>query len=374
MENPFHFGSPAGGESFVDRDEELAGIVDRMLSGRHVILLSPRRYGKTSLLLEAVGRCKARRGRGGYASLLMCSSQRDVAETLLGAVLNGPLSWLSAQRQKLTQLLTQFRPNLRLELEPTGALAVRLGAGMADRDWRDAIATALRLLGQAGEGKRSVCLVLDEFQRVAEIDEALPAFFKTMADELRDVSLVFAGSKMHVMQRIATGPGAPLLGMGETFSLGLIPEDIMVPFLTRRARSAGKHMPLPVGRLIYEAVDGIPNDVQRLAYDVFAQGGDRLDADEVEAAIKRLVSHRAVDYEESFVRLAPGQQRLLKALARQPRSSLYSRAFMDEIELANSTSVRRALDALEDLEQVAFRSGKWTVADAFYRRWLAGGR
>jgi len=369
--NPFHFGSPAGGDNFVDRQQELEGIADRMLNGQNIILLSPRRYGKTSLLLECIERVKARRGRSGYASLLMCTSRRDVAETLLTAVLNGPLSWLTSRTQKLAQVLGRVRPAVSVGLDQGGDWRVDFGGSSTDRDWRDTISTVLRLLGDASEGKQPVSLVLDEFQTVAEIDDSLPALFKVMADELRDVSLVFSGSKMHVMERIATGPGAPLLGMGEVYSLGPIPEDVMANFLSRRARAAGKHLPLAVARRVYELAGGVPNDVQRLAYEAFSWGGERLDEAVVDEAMQRVISHKIVDYEETVTRLAPGQQRLLKALAKEPRSSLYSREFLNEVELANSASVRKALAVLTDLELVARRGKDWVVADAFLRGWLA---
>lgn len=371
--NPFHYGSPAAGVAFADREEELADIVDRMLNGQNVILLSPRRYGKTSLLLEAIDQVKKRRGRSGYASLLRCSNQREVAEALLNAVLNGPLSWLSSQSHKLAQVLGRVRLRPTMELDPSGSVRASLAPSSANVDWQDVISTTLRLLSEAEGGKRPVSLVLDEFQRVAEIDEALPAIFKVMADELRDVSLVFAGSKMHVMGRLAVGPAAPLLGIGERITMGPVPEDKMAPFLRRRARQAGKAMSDEVARLIFDTVDGIPNDVQRLAYEAFFVAEQEIDAATVRTAAARIVSHRALDYEESFNRLSPAQQRLLKALAREPTAAIYARRFLDVVDVANASTVRKALDVLTDLELVAKRGPTWVVSDAFFRSWLASG-
>jgi len=368
--NPFHYGSPASGEYFADREDELLDVVDRMLNGQNVILLSPRRYGKTSLLVEAMTQVRARHGRTGYASMLRCTSPRDVAETLLSAVLSGPLSWLSSQNNRLTQLLGRVRLTPSIELDASGALRASLNPSSGALDWRHALGSALRLLVDAGEGKRPVSLVLDEFQRVAEIDASLPVVFKTMADELQRVSVVFAGSKLHVMERLAVGPGAPLLGMGERISLGPVPEAEMVAFLRGRADAAGKTMAEPVARSLYHAVDGIPNDVQRLAYEAFLLAGQHIDAATVELAIGRVVGHRAIDHEESFSRLAPVQQRVLLALARMPRAHIYGRQFLDDVQVANANAVTKALGVLEDLELVTRHGAEWVVADAFFRIWL----
>jgi hypothetical protein len=368
--NPFHYGSPAEGDTFADREEELRSIVDRMLNGQNVILLSPRRYGKTSLLLEAIKRVRRRRGRSGYASLLLCTTSREIAETLLSAVLNGPLSWMAKQRHQLGELLGHLRLRPLLELDQLGNIGVSLSPGRAEEDWRQVIATVLGLLSEAEHGNHPVSLVLDEFQQVAEIDPSLAGIFKVMADQLRHVSLIFSGSRMHVMQQLAVGPAAPLMGMGERITLGLIPEEQMTGFLSKRARAGGKLLAAEDAHLIFELVDGIPNDVQLLSYDAFLGAADVVDRPTIETAMARIISHRAVDYAESYSRLAAVQQRVLKALAREPRAAVYTRSFVNEVDVANANSVRRALDALENVELVTRRGQDWTVADAFFRGWL----
>jgi len=175
---------------------------------------------------------------------------------------------------------------------------------------------------------------------------------------------------MHVMRRIAIGPSAPLMGMGERFTLGLVPQEAMVGFLVRRARSAGKQLSVQVARHAFHLVDGIPNDVQRLAYEAFFLAPGAIDEATIDAAMSSIVGHWAADYEETVTRLAPAQQRVLRALAREPRSAINARSFVDEVDVANANSVRRALTALEDEELVARHGTTWVVADAFFRSWL----
>src|SRR5438552_13411290 len=51
--NPFHYGTAVEGARFTGRERELAALVSRMEDGINVVLMSPRRYGKSSLLLKA---------------------------------------------------------------------------------------------------------------------------------------------------------------------------------------------------------------------------------------------------------------------------------------------------------------------------------
>ena len=263
--NPFHYGSPVAGDSFADRAIELDSLVRRMLDGQNVIVLSPRRYGKTSLLQRAIDQVRRRGGRSGYASLIKASNRREIAEVLLEAVLSGPAGWLTRRRSELAQLLSGLRVQPSITVHPGGAMQVTFSPTPAEVSWEGVLADTLRILSSVAKQRRT-SLVIDEFQRVPEIDAGLPGVFKAIADELRDVSLVFAGSKLHVMRELSSGPGAPLLGMGERISLDVIPVADMVAFLCRRAQAGGKTMTPDIATRIYQRVDGVPNDVQKLAY------------------------------------------------------------------------------------------------------------
>jgi hypothetical protein len=367
--DPYHYGSPAGADHFCDREDALVDIESRMLSGANVVLLSPRRYGKSSLLLRAIDRVRRRGGASGYVSLIRCSNRREIAEAVASGILNGPLSALTRRRENLKELLRDLRVAPVLGVDATGAFSLSFASASTPTDWDSVLTDSLRLLARRSQ-QRPTSLVLDEFQRVLEIDAAMGGVFKAIADELSSTSLVFAGSKLRLMERLASGPGAPLLGMGERFVLDVVPEDSMSRYLVHRATAGGKRMSANAAALIYAAVDGIPNDVQRLAFEAFLVAGDEIDEETVAIAMQRIVSHQSTDYAELYERLAPTQQRVLRALACEPTGAVYASVFLREADVTNPNSVRAALDVLEGRELVRRRDGVWTVSNAFFRAWL----
>jgi uncharacterized protein len=371
--NPFSYGSPVRAQHFTDRREELADIVARMLGAQNVILLSPRRYGKTSLLFKAMDEVRRRKGRTGYVTLARCTDRREVAEAFLTGVVNGPLSWLSRRRRDLLDRLSRMRFRPEVVVGADGSLSVSVAAGAREPNWSEVMADALRLLSGAGEGGHPVSLVVDEFQVAAEIPPGLGGEFKAIADELSDVSLVFSGSREHVMRELAIGPGAPLLGMGEPMTLGIVPEGDMVDFLCRRSRAGGKVMTPEVARALFRAVDGLPNDVQRLAWISYGIAQDVIDEPVVALALQKAVRHQSSDFAERFQRLSPSQQRVLRELAQGPVSAVYAKAFLDAVKVANANAVRTALAALAGEELVVRRDGAWQVASPFLRTWLVDG-
>jgi hypothetical protein len=369
VREPYHYGSPAGVEHFCDREAVLDSLVARMLTRNNVILLSPRRYGKTSILLRAIDQVRAGRGATGYVSLIRCSSRREVAEAVAAGILNGPLSWFARRREGLKELLRDLRISPTLSVDPSGGIAISFTGAAAATDWNEVMGDALRLLVRRGD-RHPASLVLDEFQRAVEIDPGLGGVFKAMADELRTTSLVFAGSKLHLMRRLATGPGAPLLGMGERISLDVIPEPAMTEYLCRRAIAGGKSMDPAVAQRIYTSVDGIPNDVQRLAFEAYLVAGRRVDDAAVDRGLERILSHQATDFAELYERLAPTQQRILRVLAGEPTATVYSAAFMESVDVSNPNAVRAALDVLAARELVRRAGRQWRVSNAFFRAWL----
>ena len=58
MENPFVYGKVARGAAFADREAEIDELMADIASSQNVIIFSPRRYGKTSLILEVLDRIR----------------------------------------------------------------------------------------------------------------------------------------------------------------------------------------------------------------------------------------------------------------------------------------------------------------------------
>lgn len=368
--NPFHYGSPAGPDHFCDREAELRAISSRMLNAQNVILLSPRRYGKTSLLMRAIDEVRKRKGRTGYVSLIKCSSRREVAEALVAGVLNGPLSKFARTKEQMMSALGHLRISPSLTWYSEGKVSVSFDSRTGEERWGEILQDALRMLARVSEG-HTTSFVMDEFQRIAEIDKGLAGVFKAAADDLRGTSFVFAGSKLHLMREISSGPGAPLLGMGEKISLDTIPEQFMVEYLIARSAIGKKTMSVDAAQHVYKSVRAIPNDVQRLAYATFDVAATaHIGPSDVDEGMRVILSHEATDFAEAYERLAPSQQRVIRLLAQQPTEMVYTKVFMDAAQVANDNAIRTALRVLTERELVHRKGRTWEVSSTFFQEWL----
>lgn len=359
------------GDRFGDRTEELAWLVSRMTTGQNVFISSPRRYGKTSLLLRAMPEARARGVRVGHANFFYCTDKREVAEHVTRAVVEGALGWLDGSIEQVRERFRQL-PGVTPTLEHQG-WKFGLGLRGPGHSWLEEIRRPVELLSESAQHGHPVCLVIDEFQQVAEINGGLAGFFKAMADDLPAVSLVFAGSRHHLMRRLFVGRGAPLQNAADPLSLAVIPQEAMVPFLMERCRSEGRVLEDSGAREIYDLVRGIPHFVQLLAASAFDRPEPVIKVEVVRRAMVDTLSRQRSELALRYEGLGPAQKRLIKAMAGQPVREFTAHAFLERAGMAKS-SAESAKKSLEEAEHIMFdeRLG-WRVTDPIYERWLEFG-
>src|SRR5512132_3692769 len=119
MQNPFRFGSVVSGAEFADRQRELAELSRELSDGQHLFLLSPRRYGKASLVLALLARLRSRGLLVAYVDIFRATSAVQLLELMAQAVLGA----------------AESRPErlLRLAVDLLGRLQPRVGTDAAGR-------------------------------------------------------------------------------------------------------------------------------------------------------------------------------------------------------------------------------------------------
>ncbi len=369
--NPFHYGTPVEGEFFTGRRAELDALVARMRDGINVVLVSPRRYGKTSLHRAAQARLSAGRARAAVieVNLLRAGSPVRLAGMLAAGAFHLPGGHWARARQALPEFLRRLHVAPMVTFDPAGNPRFGFDTALGGAELDLVLADVYALLAEM-RGKRPAVLILDEFQAVDLVGPELPRVLKGLADDYASVSLVLAGSKRHLMERLFTDREAPLYGMCQRLALGPIPETEIIPYLVTRAAAGGRSMDEATAAEIVAFAGPVPNDIQHLAYDAFEAATDGIDRTAVLSGMSRAVAHDAALFADALGRLSPGQARLLTALARHPPDEPYSASFARRVGLATGSSVRKALLPLLANDDVVERDGRLVVADPFFAAWL----
>lgn len=372
MPNPFHYGTPATGDQFTGREAELNVLLTRARDGIGVVLVSPRRYGKTSLLIKASDVLAAEGRMVVNVNAFGCLNAETFASRLAGATFHTPAGRWHRMKDALADFVRRFRVTPSIEI--SGQTAVfRFAAGMSPRQLEDVITDVYAALAEGSTAKKPAVLVIDEFQELPALGEHLPGLFKSLLDAHPQVALVIAGSRQHLLERLVLHQDAPLFGMLTTLSLGEIPPDDMAAFLVRRAADGGKQMPDEAAATIVALAGPAPNDVQQLAYEAFgAAGARRVSTTDVERAMALAADHGSVVFQSRFDACSGAQKRVLLELAQRPTATIYAAEFRDAAGLKGSGGVQNAVAALVAHDLVVRRNSTYVVADPFLAQWLRG--
>jgi AAA+ ATPase superfamily predicted ATPase len=198
MQNPFVYGEVVPGESFVDRESELDRLIGDLAAGQKVFLISPRRYGKSSLIRQALNALSRRDLLTVEVTVSSYSSYLSFLEGYARALAAVETRWERA-RGWLTKVIGSTRPEVRYDADATGPgrFSVSFPLVKNERDVTRLANEVFTLPGRlATEQKRSVVVALDEFQAIdafngGSVEHALRA----AAQQQRQVGYVFAGSE-----------------------------------------------------------------------------------------------------------------------------------------------------------------------------------
>jgi hypothetical protein len=377
MQNPFVYGEVVPGEAFVDREVELDRLVNDLGAGQKVFLISPRRYGKSSLIRQALAALSRRGALTVDVTVSAYSSYLAFLEGYARALASVETRWDRA-RQWLAGVITSTRPELRYEPKEAGRgrLSVAFPAVSTARDVNRLAVEVFALPGRlAAERARSVVVALDEFQAVegfngGSVEHALRA----AAQQQRGVGYVFAGSEPSLMERMI-GPRRPFYKAGPVMRLEKIPSDVFAEFIEARFTKTGLRPEAGLGTAIVDLSGNLPYDVQRLAHetwdDVKAGGAKRATLDDLHATLARLLAEQDTMFEAVWQRLTLAQRAALRAVVLQDGRELLSADARGRHRLGGASSVQAALAALMKQDLLLKEEQRYVVVDSLLREWVA---
>ncbi len=377
MQNPFVYGEVVPAGAFVDREAELERLVEDLSAGQKVFLISPRRYGKSSLVRQALGATARRGALTVEVTVSSYSSYLSFLEGYARALAAVETRWERA-RNWLTTVITSTRPEVRYEPGVTGSarLAVSFPMVQNERDVNRLANEVFALPGQlATERQRTVIVALDEFQAIdafngGSVEHALRA----AAQHQRRVGYVFAGSEPSLMEKMI-GPKRPFYKAGPVMRLDKIPADVFAEFIEARFTKSGMRAEEGLGASIVELAGNLPYDVQRLAHetwdDIRNASGRRATLDNLHATLARLLSEQEPIFEAVWQRLTLAQRGALRAVVLQDGRELLSADTRARHRLGGPSSVQTSLTALVKQDLLLREGNRYVVVDSLLREWVA---
>jgi hypothetical protein len=372
--NPFRYGSLALDEAFADREAEVQELKFDVLNGQDVVVMAPRRYGKSSLVWRTMQELAASDVLVAYVNLMTTPTRERLAEKL-AAVIHGDIaSPLARAREAALAPFRGLRVNPRVTVSPEdGTYTFSFGVDHVAADIDATIERLLELPAElAGERGRQVALIFDEFQEIEGIDAGLPKLMRTIFEQQPEVARVYLGSRRHMMERLFNDENEPFWRSAKKVELGVIPAELFAPFVSRRFAETNKEAAEDVVAALLARTDGHPYATQELCYFLWEQTpyDSAAGLEELEQALAAVLRSEHAHFQLRWDNASAAQKLLLQALAAEPGRPL-TQAYRARFGLPGVATVQSALRALAERELVAREAdGSYRIAEPFLAEWI----
>ncbi|MDR0436096.1 MAG: hypothetical protein LBH11_04965 [Propionibacteriaceae bacterium] len=370
MEAPFSFGRVSPPIDFCDREAERGVLARNFMSGTNTTLISPRRWGKTSLVAAVARDLSATKGLAiCRIDLLGVRDEADCYAALANGVIAAVNTGWDGFVSDVKRFLSQLRPRIAVSPDPSVQLSFDLDWEEVGRSPADVIDLAQRV---AAERKLKLVVCVDEFQAIAGFKDSL-AFQQALRARWQhhsDVTYCLYGSKRSMMTTMFSDPAWPFYRFGEIMELQKIANSKWSEFIAKRFDDTGKAISVELASYLAELVDNHPYYVQQLAQQTWYRTGRVCAKPVIDEALGAIADQLGYSFTSLAEGLSAAQLRLIQAVL-NGANQLSSAATIKEYRLKTAGSVvaiKKALISKEVLDADA--TGKLSVLDPVFAYWL----
>ena len=369
MEKAFVYGMSVGGNNFTDRIEETKRIKLDFENGVNVILISPRRMGKTSLIKKVISEIDNPMLKIIYMDIYDCRSEYDFYNRFAETIMKSTGNHLEQVMENIKRFLVRISPKISFSPEPNSEFSVSLGITPKDYSPEEILNLPERIAKEQGV-RLVVCI--DEFQQIGEFTDSL-----TIQKRLRgvwqhhqNVSYCFFGSKKHLMENIFQNRRMPFYQFGEMLHLKCIPTVYWVPFICSRFEKYGKKIAEEYASRICQVVKNYSSYVQQLAWNVMAETEKEVNEESFEEGLKALLEQNSSLFIQQTDGLTTYQLNFIRLLCKDIHSGFTTQAVSEIYPLGSKSNIDRIKKSLVAKEIITIEKDGIFLADSVFELWF----
>ena len=314
--NPFIVTGKIAPEYFCDRVTESARLMKSITNGNNLVIISPRRMGKTGLIQFCYDKPEiSREYYTVFIDILHTSSLREFTY-LLGKEI---YETLLPRNRRMVKLFMQTLKSIsgKFGFDPVFNLPtfnIELGDIERPEYTLDEI---FRYLDRAD--KRCI-VAIDEFQQIAKYPEKnIEALLRTHIQKQMNGNFIFAGSERHMMQEMFSSVARPFYHSADMLELKAIPLEIYLPFVVNHFEKCQKHIDAANVEKVYNLFKGHTYYMQKTFNEAFADTPENAECtvDTIRDAIDDMVVSNDTIFREILSNIPEKQKSLLYAIARE---------------------------------------------------------
>jgi len=356
--NPFKFGSIVNEPHFTNRTKEMEKVISLLNSANHLVMIAPRRYGKSSLVFKVVSELK----RPVVAlDLQLITGAQDLAAQLLRRI------YRVFPFERVRQYVKHFRIIPTISVNPvSNEVDVSFQVGS---DNPALLEDVLNLLEKLSRKDKRLIVVFDEFQELGKIDNRLLNQFRSIMQHHQKVNYVFLGSQESLMREIFEKKKSPFYHFGLLMNLDKIPYNEFHEFLSANFKKTIKNAD-EISDEILSVTGCHPYYTQQLAWVTWERiRKDKVADNIMKEAVQELIRTHDMDYERIWMNFNKSDKKMLIGLSFSELSPL-SEMFLRAFDLGASSTAFSTLKRLAQSGYIVKTSNRYEIDDPFFKIWI----
>ena len=369
MDRAFVYGMSVEGDNFTDRVKETKRLKLDFENGINVILVSPRRMGKSSI----VKKVRSEMTDPGIQVILMdiydCRSEYDFYNRFASAIIKATATKTEQILDNIRRFLVRLTPKISFSPEPMSEISLSLGI-TPQNYLPEEILQLPEMIAQEQGIHLVVCI--DEFQQIGEFSNSLAVQkrLRGVWQHQRNVSYCLFGSKKHLMMKLFQNRKMPFYQFGEMMFLDKIPTADWIAYICSRFEKQGKHISEELAQKICETVENNSSYVQQLAWNVFAETAEEATIEDFENGVQALMAQCSGLFEQQTQGLTSYQMNFIRAICDGVHDDFGSKAILDNYNLGTKSNISRIKTALRNRELIDVTKEGVFLEDPVFRMWI----
>lgn len=368
--NPFYLTADIPEPYFCDREKETETLVRYITNGNNVVLMSPRRMGKSGLIFHSFKQPQIKKNyRTLYVDILQSSSLREFVFLFGKAVFDNLVpkttKWIK------TFLTTVRSLNGRISIDPiSGQPAFNMMLGEVETP----LLTLDEIFRYIESYDRYCIIAIDEFQQITRYPEKnIEAILRTHIQKASNANFIFSGSERHVMAQMFGAYSRPFYQSASFLTLEAIEKSVYVEFASKLFLQGEKHIEVTALERLYDMFDGFTFYMQKTLNQCYARTQPDTKCDEtlMKKCLDFILETEATTFRSILSNISERQKELLYAIAVEGTArNICSQEFINRYNLAGASSVQSATKQLLERDYISRLDKTYFLTDKFLELWI----
>ena len=369
MKMPFIYGVAAEEMYFTDREKETFRLTMNFENGLNTIIISPRRWGKTSLVNRVAEQMKNHSEiRIVRMDAFSVRTPEDFYRMFATEIIKQTATRVEEWMENAKRFLSSLVPVVTMSADPQNPVSFSLKSVVSNHG-EEVLSLPERI---AKEKNIHIIICIDEFQQIGELNDSVTfqKKLRSVWQHQHSVSYCLYGSKRHLLMNMFGSRSYPFYKFGDIIFLERIPIQYWYEYIQKRFEQAGKNISSEMIDQIYAYVDGNSSYVQQLSWLVWAHTTNDVNEEILTDAQQDLLNQNHALFMEQMNGLTQYQIRFVRAVMDGKALEINRKDTIEEYELGSSANIATIKKALQKKELIEIDGKDIHFSDPIFIHWL----